>query len=387
MSTKPPQGLDAAFEDDPTGVRELLRGLPDPGPMPADVSDRIRDALARESADRAPGRLYPLPIDPARGAGDGVDAGVDAGVDDDPTGIRDLLRSQPDPGPMPNYVAAQVLDSLRAEFGANQSSFDDDPTGIRDLLRSQPAPGPMPDHVSKRIMHRLDLEREAAADADPTGTRDFLRSQPDPGPMPDDVAARVTAALRHESERRGEQPSNVTALHSRDRSATPARSGKLLRFVGGAAAAAVAGVIALGAFQSLGSHDAPPTQAVTSTAQAPSGIADKVYVTSTDKNYTRASLSTDAGSLARADLATGLAPADANKLGSVATKDGALTCAAAIGQEVLDRSSRITVDIAQYEGRPALVVVATGDASSTVWVLNRDCDKSQTPIAGPATVS
>ena len=304
MSTKPPQGLDAAFEDDPAGVRELLRGLPDPGPMPADVSDRIRDALARESADRAPGRLHSLPIDPARGAGDDVDAGVEAGVDDDPTGIRDLLRSQPDPGPMPH-----------------------------------------------------------------------------------DVAARVTAALRHESERRGEQPSNVTALHSRDRSATPARSGKLLRFVGGAAAAAVAGVITIGAFQSLGSDDAPPTQAVTSTAQAPSGIADKVYVTSTDKNYTRASLSTDAGSLARADLATGLAPADANKLGSVATKDGALTCAAAIGQEVLDRSSRITVDIAQYEGRPALVVVATGDASSTVWVLNRDCDKSQTPIAGPATVS
>ena len=94
-----------------------------------------------------------------------------------------------------------------------------------------------------------------------------------------------------------------------------------------------------------------------------------------------------AAPVAYADLATGLAPADANKLGSVATKDGALTCAAAIGQEVLDRSSRITVDIAQYEGRPALVVVATGDASSTVWVLSRDCDKSQTPIAGPATVS
>lgn len=377
MSTKPPQGLDAAFEDDPTGVRELLRSVPDPGPMPADVSDRIRDALANETVARRPGGLHAVPIEPR----------------DDESAVRDLLAAQPDPGPMPDHVASGILAALRAEHEAARAdagpapeSFDDDPHGIRELLRAQPAPGPMPAAVSKRIMHRLDVERAEAADADPTGMRDLLRAQPDPGPMPDLVAARVTAALKHEAGRRGDQPSNVTALRSRT-DEPPARRSAVLRLVGGAAAAAVAGVIAIGAYQSMGSNEAPPTQAVTSTSPGPSGITDKVYVTSTDRNYTAASLSTDAGSLARADVDAGLTPADATKLGSVATKEGATACAAGIGQEVLDRSSRITVDIAQYEGKPALIVVTTRDGQSTAWVLGRDCDKHQTPLAGPTTVS
>ena len=33
-------------EPDPTGMRELLRGLPDPGPMPDDLVARIRSSLA-----------------------------------------------------------------------------------------------------------------------------------------------------------------------------------------------------------------------------------------------------------------------------------------------------------------------------------------------------
>ncbi|WP_446666557.1 hypothetical protein [Flexivirga sp. B27] len=41
------------FEDDPTGMRDLLRSLPDPGPMPQDVSDRITAALAEEQTKRS----------------------------------------------------------------------------------------------------------------------------------------------------------------------------------------------------------------------------------------------------------------------------------------------------------------------------------------------
>lgn len=380
MSIKPPQGLNAAFEDDPTGVRELLRGLPDPGPMPADVSDRIRDALAAETAARAPGRLHAVSI----------------GSREDETAIRDLLRSQPDPGQMPDEVGANILAALAAEARARDASsdndavdddlFENDRTGMRDLLRSQPSPGPMPEHLQARILKRFVVEQITAEDEDPTGMREVLRSQPDPGPMPDLVAARVTAALRHEADRRDERPTNVTALRSRNTAAPTSRSARLPRLVGGAVAAAVAGVIAIGTYQTMG-NDAPPTQAVSSTSQGGSSLRDKVYVTSTDTNYTAASLPMDAGALARADMASGLSPADASTLGTVATKDGALSCAAAIGQEVLERSSRITVDIASYENKPALVVVATRDGRSTAWVLNRDCDKRQNPIAGPATVN
>ncbi len=40
-------------EDDPTGMRDLLRSLPDPGPMPDDVARSINAALEQEQARRA----------------------------------------------------------------------------------------------------------------------------------------------------------------------------------------------------------------------------------------------------------------------------------------------------------------------------------------------
>lgn len=40
-------------EHDPTGVRNLLSSLPDPGPMPEDLVERITASLEREQQDRA----------------------------------------------------------------------------------------------------------------------------------------------------------------------------------------------------------------------------------------------------------------------------------------------------------------------------------------------
>lgn len=41
-----------AIDDDPTGIRELLASLPDPGPMPEDLVERIGARLAVEQAHR-----------------------------------------------------------------------------------------------------------------------------------------------------------------------------------------------------------------------------------------------------------------------------------------------------------------------------------------------
>ena len=43
-----PHDDDARVEHDPTGMRDLLAALPDPGPMPADLVARIEAALADE---------------------------------------------------------------------------------------------------------------------------------------------------------------------------------------------------------------------------------------------------------------------------------------------------------------------------------------------------
>lgn len=50
-------------DDDPTGVRDLLSSLPDPGPMPDDLVARISDAL--EAERRAHGGATRAPIAPA----------------------------------------------------------------------------------------------------------------------------------------------------------------------------------------------------------------------------------------------------------------------------------------------------------------------------------
>lgn len=50
------------LEHDPTGVRALLAGLPDPGPMPADVEARILAALRAEGTPGAQGPAAVVPL-------------------------------------------------------------------------------------------------------------------------------------------------------------------------------------------------------------------------------------------------------------------------------------------------------------------------------------
>jgi hypothetical protein len=48
-----PQGPSSEDEHDPTGIRDLLASLPEPGPMPDDVMRSIQSALAEEQQQRS----------------------------------------------------------------------------------------------------------------------------------------------------------------------------------------------------------------------------------------------------------------------------------------------------------------------------------------------
>lgn len=53
-------GRHAETEHDPTGIRALLSGLPDPGPMPPDLVARITASIAQEQSARDGGSVVPL---------------------------------------------------------------------------------------------------------------------------------------------------------------------------------------------------------------------------------------------------------------------------------------------------------------------------------------
>jgi len=55
-----PPGRPDPDDPDPTGIRALLGSLPDPGPMPADLVDRIHASIAAEQAAREDHAVVPL---------------------------------------------------------------------------------------------------------------------------------------------------------------------------------------------------------------------------------------------------------------------------------------------------------------------------------------
>lgn len=64
-------GADPPWEVDPTGMRALLRGLPEPGPMPEELIARIQARLAVEQEHRANG-VSDVSRAAARGRGDNL---------------------------------------------------------------------------------------------------------------------------------------------------------------------------------------------------------------------------------------------------------------------------------------------------------------------------
>ncbi len=64
MTLEPDLG-DRPIEDDPTGMRALLRSLPDPGPMPSTLAARIEASIAAEAGARGARSQAPAAVGPA----------------------------------------------------------------------------------------------------------------------------------------------------------------------------------------------------------------------------------------------------------------------------------------------------------------------------------
>lgn len=225
---------------------------------------------------------------------------------------------------------------------------------------------------------------------DPTGMRDLLRSLPEPGPMPQNVTDRITAALAAEHMgRANDDHSNVTPLSRTGRTASKPGRRRWMQAVGGVAAAAVVATVAVVGVNALQHNDAPVSAVPSSMAHPSAGsseLATRVQVESSGTSYSSSAFNTQAASMASNDTATIPDAAVVAKFGSLTHPQAIVDCVRSIGGSLLDDPSRIKVDLATYEGKPALIIVVTKGNKQTAFAVSSSCSKGTQPYAAPRPV-
>lgn len=234
---------------------------------------------------------------------------------------------------------------------------------------------------------------------DPTGMRELLASLPDPGPMPDHVMRDISSALAEEQRRRThDEAGNVSPLVGRQKAdssdgSSTKSSGTVrwLRPLAAVGAAAAIGIGALAGYQALSGGDSAPVAnppADSSSAPGADNVLDRISISNSGRDYTRTGLSTQASYLTKAGKST-MAPSKGatndNGAPSITSPEGLLSCMRSIiGFKVPER---ISADLGQYEGKPAVIVVVTDNGKSEAWVVSRTCHNSKGKIAGPTAVT
>jgi hypothetical protein len=252
---------------------------------------------------------------------------------------------------------------------------------------------------------------EPSRDDDPTGVHALLSSLPEPDPMPEHLVERINASLAAEQDQRAAamSGSSVTPLLATQRR----RPARLVLAIAGAAAAvalvAVAGSdmfhvnqqATLGSSTALAStsgdqsNPAIPSLASSAGAAAKAPARDsskggelfsasgvRILLTATGTRYTRADFVTQTRPMG------GAIPQAATRLQSLssarptATSSGLEACLSAIG---VSGAQVVRADVAFYEGRPALIIVATTNGKSVGYAVGRQCASADAAVMRAAT--
>jgi hypothetical protein len=236
-------------------------------------------------------------------------------------------------------------------------------------------------------------------DDDPTGVHDLLSSLPQPDPMPGYLVERINASLAAEQALRaaGRSAASVTPLLA----GTRRRPGRLLVAIAGAAAAialfAVVGtnLIRTGQSPISGTAAAPvPPSARAAAGSAPQGLQDQassapppaakptlVQIRVSETRYTQAGFVTQARALLAMDQVR-LSPAESAYAGPVGTAPGLTDCLSVIGAA---GAQLVRADLAFYDGRPALIIVATTNGVRSAYAVERQCSRVGAAVLRPAT--
>lgn len=245
---------------------------------------------------------------------------------------------------------------------------EDDPTGMRALLSSLPDPGPMPEHLVSRITASLAAEQAGryAAGSPHEGEVHELRRPSRPVWRTAGLAAAAAAVIGigAGSLLNGTAPGTLGALFG-------GSSGNDSSAAGSAPASADTSGGANAGRDSGGSR-----------AESASSV---VTIHHSAHAYTSTDFATQAGAFLAAP-GDALMPlsAESPAIGPIGTETGMLECLSALATGPWQTA---TTDLATFDGKPAVVVVLSTDTGHTAYAAQRSCSTGHPArLAGPVTL-
>ncbi len=246
---------------------------------------------------------------------------------------------------------------------------DDDPTGMRDLLRSLSDSGPMPDDLVARITSALADEQQARTVVPLRRPMSGLRAWPRYA-----AAAAVTGIAL--------TGGGIALRMLTDGSVTSAAS-SAGRANTSEAAAASTGTRAFDSSSSsspvASAAEAAPLPSVPGGALTQVTMSERVYAVDTLAENARLALTSPAQVIR--DFA-----AESPAIGPIGTPIGARDCASALG---ITATAAVLTDLGTSAGMPVALVVATApDGTRTAYLVERDCRLGHPGlIAGPVSLA
>jgi hypothetical protein len=260
----------------------------------------------------------------------------------------------------PQYPMNPGHDADRRPWGQGadpevDAAADPVQSAVRTLLRTSPDPGPMPAEVTRRIEDSI--SQAAGRRAGDDELFDELGFGDPEAVVPVDESTDVIVFDGHRAE--GNQPPGERTVVPFVRRRWP--------MVGVAAAGvavlAIAGAVAVNQTRSGSGLASIPAQNGTG------GSAGSVHVQVSTTAYTKDGIVTGAQTLLDSpgpDASVGDAPSS----GPLVTQAGAAACVAALGAS---DAGAVSIDLASYEGQPAAIVVVRRSDSTVVYAVQRDC--------------
>lgn len=250
---------------------------------------------------------------------------------------------------------------------------ENDPTGVRALLSSLPDPGPMPEHLVARIQASIAAEQAARTRVVPLTPR----RRPLWRTAGLAAAAAAVVAVGGASLLTGTAPGDLgAALFGGGLTASSAEDS--------AGGQAKSGSADSGTPDATGRESGPST----SSAQAsqPASAAGPVRVLHTNAAYTRDGLQAQAARLlVLPGEPMGPNAAESPAIGPIGTEQGVRSCLSAVtGQPLGQLPGEVTADLGTFDGVPAAVLVLTTGAGHTAYAVQRMCTLGNPAVlAGP----